>query len=219
MSRRLLNSVLLLALIAGAGCRSGQQGAAPEDPFVATAIAPIPVGSLAGSSALLMTVGAVLVSDSQAALRDLEPRRTVLLEAANAQLDSALRRDAREVRWMGLAEQRRAARQSPALGLDPDRVATSYIVSPRLAQVPDPLWSQLRSLAALTGARYAIVPPAVRFTGSPGAVRASYLLAAVDTRTGAVVWRGRLVGSAQASAEAALAAAAATAVAPLVPNH
>lgn len=208
---------MTLSFIAMCGCRGGQRATVPEDPFRLTVVAPVPVGSLSGASALLMTVGAVMIGEAPGELSDLQARRGTLIEQANAALDSALRRDAREVRWMGLAEQRRLARQSPALGLDPDRVATSYLVSPRLASVPDPLWSQLRSLAALSGARYAIVPSAVRLTGTSGAVRASYLLAAVDTRTGAVVWRGQLVGAPQPSAEAALVAAAATAISPPSP--
>jgi hypothetical protein len=177
-------------------------------------VSPVPVGSLSGANVLLLATGALVSGDSATVFLD---RRGALLEAANAALDTALRRDARQVTWIGLAEQRRALRRNPAMRLDPDRLPTSFLVSPQVSEVPDPLWSDIRLLAALTDARFALVPAAVKVGGAPGAVTASLVLVAVDARTGRVVWRGRSESGAAATPEAALARAAAAAIPAVLP--
>ncbi|MEK6768902.1 MAG: hypothetical protein AABY85_07945 [Gemmatimonadota bacterium] len=159
-----------------------------------------------------MAVGGIVVGDSSDRLAEIDARRLALIEVANAALDTALRRDAREVSWMGLPEQRRAARRSPTLGVDPDRLPTVHLAGPRVQRVPEPLWSGIRTLVAMTGARMAIVPAVVRITGHPGALTAEYVLVVVDARIGEVLWRGRVVGAASSTAEAALARAAGAAV-------
>jgi len=58
----------------------------------------------------------------------------------------------------------------------------------------------------------ALIPVVARLGGAPGAVRASYVFAMLDTRMGQMVWRGRVTGPAAPTAEAALVAAAALAV-------
>jgi hypothetical protein len=157
----------------------------------------------------LLAVGSLVLGDSAVGSDPaLAGRRSALLDAANAALDSALRQQARDVAWVGLAEQRRAMRRAPSLRVDPDRLPTVYLAPRRVESVPEPLWSQLRALAAITGARLAVVPAVVRIEGSAGQLGAMYLLAVADSRTGLVVWRGRVVGSRAASAEAALASAA-----------
>lgn len=194
-------------------CGGRSQGSVrPEDPFAAIPVAPLPIASLAGSSALLLAVGGVVVGDSANPLPDLVARRLALLEAANAAIDTALRRDAHEVTWVGLDEQRRAMRRSPTLGVDPDRLPTAFLAGPRVDRVPEPLWSSMRTLQAVTGARMAIVPAAARIAGRPGALVAELVFVGVDPRAGQVVWRGRVVGSPALTAEAALASAAGSAV-------
>jgi hypothetical protein len=160
-----------------------------------------------------LTVGGLFVGDSGSGLPDLEPRRTALLDAANAALDTALRRDGRDVHWMGLEEQRGAVRRNPTLGLEPERFATAYLFEPGVDRIPDPLWAQVRTLAAITGARFAVVPAAARLAGRPGSVSAAYVLVVADARTGRVLWRGRAQGRPAATAEAALAVAAGTVIA------
>ncbi len=202
---------MMLAVLALSACGGHSSRAVPEDPISAIPPAPLPVASLAGSNALLLTVGGLVFGDS---VLGLDAQQTALLEAANAALDTALRRDAREVTWEGLAEQRHAMRRNPTIEVDPDRLPTSYLVSSRASQVPDPLWADMRLLGALTNARFAIVPAAARIAGSPGAYAASYVMVIVDARTGTVLWRGRTDGGRAASPVAAFARAASL----LVPN-
>lgn len=159
---------------------------------------------------LLFPVGGILFSDS---LSGEAVRRADLLDRAVTVVDSTLRRDGRGTTWQGLAEMRSTMRRAPAVAIaDPASVPTGFLLAERVEAVPDPLWSSLRALAALSGARMALIPVAVRLDGSQGAVRASFVFALLDTRMGQMVWRGRVSGPAAPTAEAALVAAAALAV-------
>jgi hypothetical protein len=162
---------------------------------------------------LLLVVGGLSLGDSSGVLPDLEPRRAALLQEANATLDTAVRLNGRGVTWMGLEEQRRAARRNPTLGIDPDQFATSYLMGSTVDRIPDPLWGQVRSLGAITGSRFAVIPAAVRIAGTAGALTASYIVVVADVRTGSVMFRARAIGRPMASAEAALASAAGTVIA------
>ena len=165
---------------------------------------------MAGSSVLLFPVGGILFGDS---LSGEAVRRADLLDRAVAVIDSTVRRDGRGITWQGLAEMRATMRRSPAVSIvDPASVPTGFLLAERVEAVPDPLWSSLRALAALSGARMALIPVVARLGGAPGAVRASYVFAMLDTRMGQMVWRGRVTGPAAPTAEAALVAAAALAV-------
>jgi hypothetical protein len=86
------------------------------------------------------------------------------------------------------------------------------LVGRRVEGVPEPLWSELRQLAGLAGARLAVAPAAAKLTGGAGAYLASYLFVVVDVRLGRVVWRGRAQGAAAATPEAAFLRAASTAI-------
>ena len=104
--------MVLPALLAAVSCRGHAARTAPADPIEAVAPAPLPVGSLGGTNVLLLTVGGVVFADSAALL---QPRTDSILAGANAALDTALRRDAREVTWEGLAEQRHVMRHDASL--------------------------------------------------------------------------------------------------------
>jgi hypothetical protein len=198
--------------VACGGARSSQP--TPDDPFATNPPSALSVAPLSGQNALLLTVGALVLGDSLRPLVELEPRRAELLALANAALDSALRRDAREVTWYAPAEQRRAARGAPTLNLQPDNFHAPYLADRRAAAIADPLRAQLRGMAALTGSRIAVVPAALRLHGPPDALTATFIMVAVDTRLGSVVWRGRVSGTPQADAARAIASAAALVIAP-----
>lgn len=171
------------------------------------------VAPLAGTTVLLLTVGGLVIGDSAQPLPEVDLRRTALLEAANAVLDTALRRDGPEVTWLGLAEQRRVARRNPTLGIEPEHFATRYLFDPRIERIPDPLWGQVRTLAAVSSARYVMVPAGVKISGTPGALSASYVVVLADARSGNVISRVRAQGRPAATAEAALNLAAGTIIA------
>ena len=204
MSRVCRNGVVMMSLLTIAACGHHQSRVTPSDPFAQIAVSKLVVGSLAGSNVLLLTAGGLLVDDTTS---------NQLLGFANATLDSAVRRDAREVTWLGLEEQRRAARRNPTLGLDPDHFATQYLFDPRVDRIPDPLWAQVRSMAAVSSARYVVVPAGVKISGASGARTAAYIIVLADARSGSVLMRLRAQGAAAPTAEAALTLAAGTVIA------
>ena len=208
MSRWCRNAAVLFFALAAASCKHKIKNVEPVDPFMAIPTGALGVTSFSGSKVLLLTAGGLVTGDSANPIPELETRRTALLESANSLLDSALRRDGREVIWMGLAEQRREARLNPTLALEPDRMPTSELFPQQVDRVPDPLWGRVRQLAALTSARYAVVPAGVKISGTPGALTAHYIIVVVDARAGNVLYRSRSTGSVAATPEAALASAA-----------
>src|SRR5689334_13053844 len=173
MSRICRDGVAMVLAVSATACGHHASRTTPSDPFAQIAVSHLIVNSLAGSNVMLLTAGGLLAGDSAP---EVETRHGALLEVANSALDTALRRDAREVTWLGLEEQRRAARRNPTLGLEPDHFATQYLFDPRVGRVPDPLWAQLRTLAAVTSARYALVPAGVRIDRAAGAYTATYIL-------------------------------------------
>jgi hypothetical protein len=208
MSRKRHVSIVILLSATLTACGAHPSPTAPEDPFRDIALAPLPAEALAGSSVLLLPVGELLLTDSAARNADLVARRYTLKAVAEAALDSALRRQAPGVTWLGLAEQRRALRMAPALGIEPARLETGYLLSPKVESLADPLWSQVRTLMGMTDARTALAPAAVRLDWRGGRYVAEYVLVLVDPRGGKVLGRGRTRGAAEATPEAALRAGA-----------
>lgn len=201
---------LVSLLLIGACARSAREHVTAADPFVNVAVSQIPVASLAGSSALILPFGNIVFGDS---VPSLAAQRADLLDRATALLDSVLRRDAGAVTWQNQDSIRRALRRSPGISTpDPSRLPTGFLLAKRVEAVPDPLWSSMRAVAALTGARMAFVPVAVKLDGREGAVTATFAMALIDVRLGQLVWRGRITGRPAATAEAALVLAAAAAV-------
>jgi hypothetical protein len=214
MSHKYRYAIASVALLSMVGCGKSPRPTTPEDPFEVIGIAPLPVGALAGGSVLILPVGVLVLSDSAALDRDLVARRYALSAEAGSSLDSAFRRGAPNVKWLGLAEQRRAIRLAPALGVDPARLETDYLISPHVESMVDPLWAQLRTMTALMDTRTAVAPAGVRIDRRSGGYVAEFVLVLVDPRSGKVLGRGRTVGAVASTPEAALASAAAATVPP-----
>ncbi len=215
MSRQYRNTIVMIAAVAASAC--GGRSATPttpEDPFTSVGAAPLPVGALAGGSALLLPVGALVLGDTAARNPDLVARRYDLMALAGAVLDTALQRNARSVKWLDPAEQRRSLRMAPALGIEPERLETAYLMGSKVESLVDPLWSQLRSLVGFTGARIAVAPAGVKIERQGGSYVATYVLVMADARTGRLQWRGRTDGPPAPTPEAALRSAAEATVPP-----
>jgi hypothetical protein len=211
MTNKCRQCVTLVSFVLIAGCsHSSRERVAPADPFANVEAAQIPVSSLAGASALLLPVGYLVLGDSVAGFA---MQRADLLARATAVLDSVLMRDAGTVTWQNQDSIRRALRRAPGIGaVDPSRLPTGFLLAKRVEAVPDPLWSSIRAVAALTGARMAFVPVAVRLDGRDGAVTATFAMAIVDVRLGRLAWRGRTTGAPAPTPQAALVSAAAAAI-------
>jgi len=177
-----------------AGC--GGKAAAPREPAPAPT-APLPTAGLASNRVPILPFTLVVAEDALGWEQVLNDRQAVLA-AADSVLGGLLEVRAPEVSWVRPDEVRRQARRSPTFGSNPDQMATALLRDERLVQVPDPLRSELRTLVALAGARYALVPAALVYLRvTPDTARASAAAVAraelsvvlVDARLGRVGWR------------------------------
>jgi hypothetical protein len=87
------------------------------------------------------------------------------------------------------------SRRNPAFGADPYALSAEGLragVRRSNANLGEPLASQVRSLIALTDARFAIVPVEVRFVPAPAdsGTRAILRVALLDGRLSQITWAG-----------------------------
>jgi hypothetical protein len=116
--------------------------------------------------------------------------RTIATRWVDSLVGDALMMRAPEVNWKLPGQLRSMARQAPGIAADPDYMGQSALRSPELKKVPDPLISNMRTLMAIAGGRFMLVPAAVSFRhDSTGAVVAALNLVGVDTRLGDVIFR------------------------------
>lgn len=184
----------VLLLLATVAC--GGKAAAPAGPTPASArppkdpVVPLLTSGFAGQTIAVAPLTLILMPDSIAQVEHLADRATQL-RWADSLLGLALEERGPEVKWVLPPELRKTARRAPGIAPDPDRMGQAILRVPNMKDVPDPLRSQLRSLVALNGGRFALVPAALAFTQLPdgAGLRAEFSLALADTRTGKVVWR------------------------------
>ena len=125
--------------------------------------------------------------------------------------------------WVfGPAVVRNAARNQPHAG-EPRGLSVPLLEKARRTPedpVAEPLASQLRTLVALGGGRFALVPVEARFepaaAGATSGARLALDLALVDARTARLLWSGTVRGDAASTFSPALAAGVAARVADLI---
>ncbi|MGH7567616.1 MAG: hypothetical protein ACREL9_01410 [Gemmatimonadales bacterium] len=168
--------------------------------------APLPTAGLAGQKVSLLPLTLVAAEDSlhwESVLAD----RRATLATGDSIIGALLAARAPEVTWVLPDELRRTARRATGVATDPDQLGTAILRAESLVEVPDPLRSQLRTLAALAGSRFAVIPAALvyRRSGGPAARRsadpvtagppdrrtatAQLSIVLVDVRLGRVAWR------------------------------
>ncbi|HJS47644.1 MAG TPA: hypothetical protein VJ773_06640, partial [Gemmatimonadales bacterium] len=162
-------------------------------------VAPLAVTPLAGQKVPVMPLTHLLVPSALAGDSAVSPRTRGLAWADSAFGELLVAR-LPEVTWVLPAELRRVARRAPGMVSEPDRMGQAALRNPGLTTVPDPLRSNLRTLAALTDARYILVPASATFDGEPGTVRAHLVVVMADIRTGAIVWRAAPQGEGASAA-------------------
>lgn len=164
------------------------------------------VAPLAGLSVPVLPVG-YLVADSGTSPA-LPAGLRARLRWADSLIGEVLQGRGPEVSWLLPDELRRVARRAPGTVSDPDRMGQGMLRAEGFKRIPDPLFSQLRALAAMTNARQVMIPAAVRFTTVPQGVRAEVVLVLGDARNGALLWRSTPSAVAATPAEALSAAMA-----------
>jgi len=157
---------------------------------------PLPTAGLAGQQVIVLPLTMVGAEDSLH--WDVVSDRRAVLDRADSVIVALLKARAPEVNWVPPAEVRRAARRAIGIATDPDQMGTAVLRADRLVQVPDPLQSELRTLAAIAGSggRYALVPAALvyrvrdpRVDSGAGKATAELSMVLVDVRVGRVGWR------------------------------
>ena len=200
-------SLALLALLTLA-CGGKPANPAPETgPVVRGPVRPLITTSFAGQLLAVIPLTLVVSDEALAGVAPLD-HRAVTLAWADSLVAAALTGRSPEVKWVLPPELRKLARRAPTVAPDPDRMGQSLLRGEKVEEVPDPLRNNLRSMMAIVGGRFALVPAALAFLQEPngGPVRAELSLALVDTRTGKVVWRSLAWGTG-ATPERALVAA------------
>lgn len=122
----------------------------------------------------------------------LEPLRGELKAASAAELNglllAAFTERAPDVTWVPQAELVRGLRRSPGYAPSPDQVAVGAVWNGRPRHVEDPLASQLRRYGALVNARLLLLLTASGSEDTTAPMRLHAVL--LDSRSGAIVWRG-----------------------------
>lgn len=130
--------------------------------------------------------------------------------------------------WAMPDDIRRRVERNPLIEVDPDRLAFQGLLArpDRRDQIYEPLHGQLRSLAALFGTRYVVLPLVLRVVpvdepaegaegmkcGGAEPEEAELLLALIDIRRSAVLWHGTVRSAAACPDSGALLAMLASAV-------
>ena len=193
----------VVACAAVAGC-GGRRHVGPPEPT-----APLPTAGIASQQVSVLPLTLLAAEDSLHWENALGQRRAGLAKADSV-FGALLQARAPEVSWVLPDELRRAARRAPGIAPDPDQMGTAILLrGGKLEVVPDPLRSELRTLAALAGSgggRYALIPAgliyrrtvvpdcrgtACRAPTAPGApvATAELTVVMVDVRTGRIGFR------------------------------
>ena len=156
------------------------------------------------------------------------------LRAMDAELEFAFGELRAAEDWILPSELEKTAQRNPTLGLKPDRLAYSPLLVPidDRKYIPEPLHTELRTMAALYDTRYVVVPLRITVEEEPtddaksGAevayaggdavdpmFRAWLLVAMVDVRRSDVLWLGEIAGEPGPSGSGSLLATLANQVA------
>jgi len=156
--------------------------------------APLPTAGIAAQPVGVLPLTLIAAEDSLHWEALLGERRAALAKSDSI-IGALLKARAPEATWVLPDELRRAARRAPGIAPAPDQMGTALLFHPTKHQpemVPDPLRSELRTLAALVGGgRYALVPAGLAFRRTAGQADATAELTVVlvDVRTGRVGFR------------------------------
>jgi hypothetical protein len=181
------------AVLAGCGGRQHPQEPEPT--------APLPTAGIAAQQVAVLPLTLIAAEDSLRWGPFLGERR-VALAKGDSVLGALLQARAPEVTWILPDALRRAARRAPGIAPDPDQMGSAILVhgsKHNPETVPDPLRSELRTLAALAGSgggRYVLVPAGLVFRRptpppvvAPGVGTAELTIVLADVRTGRVGFR------------------------------
>ena len=191
-------SFLLLALLTACGGASRNEKAPP-----APTATPAPV--LAGQTIMLFPVqqGGVPVADAAMQHYSLDS------EKLDAELAYWIPQLAGNARWILPATLQRAVSRSPTLGVNINSLSVGVFQRAQVKRIGDPLFGDLRKLAAVMDARIAVIPVAAEYIGPAQTdARTQIATAVIDAMDGTVIWFGVMESEPEARGDAAIASAA-----------
>ncbi len=177
-----------------------------------------PLERLASEQMLVLPVQYLTFADSLGWSQGAPSSRSYL-NTVDDEIAFALKQRGLAGRWTLAPDIIRAVERNPGYAPDPRALAATEI---RWGQkdagweLPEPLGSQLRTLVALTDARYVLFPVEMRIVGSNGVGHAMLHLVIIDARRSQVQWSGDLAGSAETKFSPAIAADIASRLADLI---
>jgi len=179
----------LLVLLAACGGKQTEPTPPPKKKPDVPAVA-LPTFSLSGQPVsvvpLEMIVAATDTLDTLAILQDHQHA----LRWADSLIGLALLERAPEIKWVLPPELRKRALRAPGVMTDPDRMGQAIMRNSNLKDTPDPLRSYLRSMTAVVGGDFALIPAALLIDVAPDTGLRVYLAMVMsNTRTGDVVYR------------------------------
>ncbi len=203
--KRIFRMVLVLVLVACLGGKQSPVGpdfaqaqTAPPKPPTNVKMPPaIPLNTQGIAGQVVGVLPSTLVT-ARDSLIGKPPfvNRTAATQWVDSLIGEGLMMRAPEVNWKLPAQMRSMARRAPGIAADPDYMGQSALRNPEMDKVPDPLISNLRTLMAIAGGRFVLVPAALSFQhDSAGAVEARVNLAGVDTRVGTVIFRSYIIAT------------------------
>ena len=172
-------------------------------PLAAQEPAPAPallLAPLAGQNIPVLPITLITVDSGSVA--GLPSGRAARMAWADSIVGEALDARGPEVNWLLPPELRHRARRAPGLVSDPDRMGQAMLRANGLKRVPDPLASSLRSLVAISNARYVLVPASIRFIHTDDGIGAELSIVLADARSGSILWRSRPLAAAATAGEA-----------------
>jgi hypothetical protein len=210
--------VLVVAAL-GAGVAGCARMAAP--PSADGRQAPFP--DIGGRTVLLLPVQSampvVAVPETADPGRSMVPLPEQARQALEAELSYWLPEQAPRSRWVLPAAIDRAVRQSPSIDVRVRELTVRDFQRARLEMIGDPLYGELRRVAALMDARPAVLPiGAVWIPEQAGGGRVHLAVALIDTFGGDVVWYGVVAGTAGPLDDATVIASVAQALARMIPR-
>lgn len=176
-----------------------------------------PLERLAAEQMLVLPVQYLTFADSLGWAQQAPPTRTYLRNVDD-EIAFALTQRGLKQRWTMAPDLIRSAARNQGYAPDPTSLAADEVRGSQKAewQLREPLASQLRSLIALTDARYVLFPVELKFVGSKGVGHAMLHLVIIDARRSQVQWSGDLAGSEMTKFSPAIAADIASRLADLI---
>ena len=147
-------------------------------------------------------------------------RPTDVLRTLDADIASSLDEKGLKGQWILPTALVQSFQRNPTYASDPYKLAMEQLRSPSLvigSRLAEPLASQLRTMIALTDARYVLAPVelTIEHTGTAHDGRGALRLVLMDVRTSDVRWIGRVEGDASAAMGPAVTASVAAKLADL----